>query len=417
MPDHLSKEQIEHYLEKQIAPAELPEIDDHISHCADCRDRVSSAGDLRAALRRENVLRLGSTSPQALGRGEHLNYEQLEAYVDGRSSRFERELVRKHAESCRICADELRDLDAFKTELSSTVRMRSWRLKARWAEFAPSWLTLPRVALVLAASAAIVVVISLERTRLASPPFVPAAQNTKPAPVRENSSDADVHSPMGSLLAARVPAIDTLPAEEQRAILDAISHQRITPARVLTELQGKTETLLGQQQERAINSVEILRFEVLTPVGEVVLDTRPVFRWQPIAKASSYSVAIFDAQLNHVLQSSGPLGVTEWRPKLPLERGRLYVWQVTAQLGDGGSVNAPSPPSPEAKFKVVDQQKADEIARFQQNHGESHVVLGILYGQAGVLQKGEYELEQVPKGDPDYQLAQNLLKSIQEPPH
>lgn len=408
MPDHLSKEQIEHYLEKQIAPAELPEIDDHISHCADCRDRVSSAGDLRAALRRENVLRLGSTSPQALGRGEHLNYEQLEAYVDGRSSRFERELVRKHAESCRICADELRDLDAFKTELSSTVRMRSWRLKARWAEFAPSWLTLPRVALVLAASAAIVVVISLERTRLASPPFVPAAHNTKPAPPRENSSDADVHAPIAGLLAARVAAIDTLPAEEQRAILDAISQQRIKPANVLTELQRKTETLLGQQQE-------ILRFEVLTPVGEVVLDARPVFRWQPIAEASSYSVAIFDAQLNQV-RSSGPLRVTEWRPKLPLERGRLYVWQVMAQVG-GGSVSAPNPPSPEAKFKVLDQHKVDEIAHFQQNHRESHVVLGILYGQAGVLQKGEYELEQVPKGDPDYQLAQSLLKSIQEISH
>jgi hypothetical protein len=409
MPDHLSKEQIEHYLERQIAPADLPEIDDHISQCADCRDRVSSAGDLRAALRRERVQRLGSTSPEPLGRKEHLSYEQFEAYVEGRSSRSERELVRKHAESCRICADELRDLDDFKTELSGTVGTRSWNLKAWWEEFAPFWLTLPRLALALAASAAIVVVISL--TRLASPPFVPLVQNTKPAPSGENSRDADAHGLMAGL-DARVPEIDTLPAEEQRAILDAFSERRIKPANVLTELQGKTETLLGQ-------TAGFSRFEVLTPVGEVVLDARPVFRWQPVAEAKNYKVAIFDAQLNQV-QSSGPLRVTEWRPKLPLERGRLYVWQVNAQLGDGGSVSAPTPPSPEAKFTILDQRKVNEIALFQQNHRESHVVLGILYGQAGLLEKGEYELEQVPKGDPNYEIAQNLLESIKDirhPPH
>jgi len=86
----------------------------------------------------------------------------------------------------------------------------------------------------------------------------------------------------------------------------------------------------------------------------------------------------------------------------------------------GGSVSAPTPPSPEAKFTILDQRKVNEIALFQQNHRESHVVLGILYGQAGLLEKGEYELEQVPKGDPNYEIAQNLLESIKDirhPPH
>ena len=101
----------------------------------------------------------------------------------------------------------------------------------------------------------------------------------------------------------------------------------------------------------------------------------------------------------------------------PLERGRLCGWKVAAQLGAGGFVSAPTPPSPEAKVKILDQRKADEITHFQQNNRESHVVLSILYGQAGLLEKGEYELEQVPKGDPDYELCQNLLKSIQEIRH
>jgi Tfp pilus assembly protein PilF len=93
------------------------------------------------------------------------------------------------------------------------------------------------------------------------------------------------------------------------------------------------------------------------------------------------------------------------------------VWQVTASLSDGKSVSSPSPPSPEAKFRVLDQKKADELSHFQAAHSESHLALGILYAQAGILEQGEHELTQVKESDPDYRLAQNLLKSIEEIRH
>lgn len=41
-------------------------------------------------------------------------------------------------------------------------------------------------------------------------------------------------------------------------------------------------------------------------------------------------------------------------------------------------------------------------------------MLGILYSEAGLPEQGEHELGQLPKGDPDYDLAQKLLKSIQK---
>jgi hypothetical protein len=201
-------------------------------------------------------------------------------------------------------------------------------------------------------------------------------------------------------------AINELPPGEQSELREVISQQRIKSPDVLAELKGTQQALLSESQEA-------VRIELLTPLGEVVPDPRPLFQWQPLGGASSYSVAIFDANLNPV-QSSPPLHTTEWRVNRALKRGQLYLWQVSAQLRNGRSVSAPSPPSPEAKFRVLDQKKANELGRLQQAHPKSHIALAVLCLQAGLLQQGENELHQVSKGDPNYGLAQNLLKSIQE---
>jgi hypothetical protein len=235
--------------------------------------------------------------------------------------------------------------------------------------------------------------------------LVPSAHNPKPAPVGEGPNGPETHI-AGS--EADIRAINTLLAEQKRAVLEAISQQKINAPKVLAELQGQQQTLLGESQGP--------RFEVLAPLGEVALSVRPHFRWQPVTGARSYSVAIFDEKLNPV-ESSGSLPATEWTPDKPLKRGQLYQWQVTAKLGGGKSVNAPSPPGPEAKFRVLDQKNADEIAHFQEANPESHIALGIVFAQAGLLGPGEDELELLPKTDPNYGLAQNLLKSIREIRH
>jgi hypothetical protein len=405
MRHHLSEEQIASFRGKRIPPAQLPEIDNHLSKCAVCRSRIASPAELREALQRERTVDSSSVLHRAPARGEHLAYEQLEAYVDGRSSRAERALVRKHVEFCVSCADELRDLDAYKTELVGSTGARGRELKAWWATLLPTWVSPSRVALALAASAVIALGVLLERTRLYSPPLVPSAHNPKPAPVGEGPNGPETHI-AGS--EADIRAINTLLAEQKRAVLEAISQQKINAPKVLAELQGQQQTLLGESQGP--------RFEVLAPLGEVALSVRPHFRWQPVTGARSYSVAIFDEKLNPV-ESSGSLPATEWTPDKPLKRGQLYQWQVTAKLGGGKSVNAPSPPGPEAKFRVLDQKNADEIAHFQEANPESHIALGIVFAQAGLLGPGEDELELLPKTDPNYRLAQNLLKSIREIRH
>jgi hypothetical protein len=202
--------------------------------------------------------------------------------------------------------------------------------------------------------------------------------------------------------------IAMLPREDQSAVLGAVSQQRLTTPDVVKALRGSKQTLLGESAA--------LRFEVIAPVGEVVMDTRPTFRWQALSGTAGYSVAIFDANLKPV-QSSALLRTTEWTPTEMLKRGQVYQWQVTATLPGGKSMNSPSPPSPEARFRVLGQEKADAFERFRLAHPESHLVLGILYAQAGVLEESERELAAIPQGNPDYDLGQRLLSRVQEMRH
>lgn len=390
MAAHLSEEQIAHYKGRRLAPEELLSVDDHISECADCRQRIGSRADLQTAF--DDKLAVGTAYPHP--NMEHLSYEQIEAYVDGTISKADQASLRVHLQFCKTCSEELRDLDTFKAELTSSDDLAT---PESWARLVARWFRVPRVAFTLGACAIVALAISVGVWRMGSPNRGPSTEtaNTHPA------GHGQVANPP-------LAGIKDLAPDEQAAIAEAVSSERIKFPEALQELKraGAPEVLLGKAEET-------LRFKALTPLSEVVVNDRPVFRWQPLAGARSYSVAIFDVKLNEV-QSSPALHATQWTPHRPLKRGQAYLWQVTAQLSEGKSVTAPNPPNPEAKFRVLDQKRADELEQFQNAHPESHVALGVLYAQAGLLEQGEHELAQILETDPDYRLAQNLLKSIQE---
>jgi len=413
MPDHLSQQQIARYCERQVPPAELLQVDDHLSQCPDCRARLASSIDMRAESRSATSPRLfGSREeaafPKASVRPGHVTYEQLEAFIDGKASDAENETLRGHVDSCRVCAGELRDMSDFKAELTASGKKDHKAKEGWWANFAALRLSPSRVVLALAISAAIVLVVAVERKSLSlAPPRKSPSAGAAPTDTVGPNPARNEH--LTASLSSLEAAIGGLPPEERTSVLLAYSHQMIPTPEVLAQLRGRQQTLLGESQPGR-------RFEVLAPLGEVVPDMRPIFRWQSLAGATGYTVAIFDANL-YPVQSSPSLRATQWRANRPLKRGQIYKWQVTATLSDGNSVTSPSPPSPEAKFRVLDQKKVDELAQFQKTHPKSHVALGILYAQAGLLEQGQHELQQISQNDPDHDLAQNLLKSIHEIRH
>jgi len=195
--------------------------------------------------------------------------------------------------------------------------------------------------------------------------------------------------------------IAVLPADVRPAVSEAIQHGKLPLPTDLSQYRGRAHTRLGAPE---VNT----GFALLGPFGEAIAETRPEFRWQPLAGAIRYSVAIVDAGL-HPVQRSPALRTTRWRPRRPLRRGKTYLWQVTATLRGGSKVVSSAP---EALLRIIPQKLADELAQFRQGHEEAHLALGALYAQAGMLTESADELRKVPPGDSSYSTARTLLESL-----
>lgn len=91
---HLDAAALDRYRRRLAPPGELLASDAHLATCDSCFDAVRAEID---------TVELPST---------HLTYEELEAFVDGRTDALDRELVAAHTTSCDLCRGELADLTA-----------------------------------------------------------------------------------------------------------------------------------------------------------------------------------------------------------------------------------------------------------------------------------------------------------------
>ena len=150
-------------------------------------------------------------------------------------------------------------------------------------------------------------------------------------------------------------------------------------------------------------------FHLVTPVAIAVSQDRPVLAWEPLAGADRYVVAIADDQGRPVargLEVRGPaVTLTEALP-----RGHVYTWQVTAYRGPD-AVTEPAPPQPPARFKVLDHASADALRALEQAQPDSHLLLGVLYLQAGAVEDARRHLRAVPADDPQRPLAERTPRA------
>jgi hypothetical protein len=189
-----------------------------------------------------------------------------------------------------------------------------------------------------------------------------------------------------------------------KEIQAALEQAKLRPPAALAGLIGKAERLMGPAEGG-------VPFALAAPVGTVVLRDRPAFRWHPLPGATSYRVIVSDAAFN-IVARSGSLSVTRWQVPSPLPRGKVYTWQVTA-LKDGKEIVSPTPPAPEAKFKVLESARASELMRAQEQFAHSPLTLGILYTRAGLLDDAEQALQTLADANPTTDVARKLLHSVQ----
>ena len=426
MSEHLSAQTIEQYWRRTIAPIELLAAVDHLAICDDCRRRAAHVVGAKDVL--------PSVQSSLHAEIEHVSYEQMASFVDGQLTAADRESVESHLKLCGECADEVSDLQNFRMSMATAPQTTDEppakttfreRLSAFWStSWSPRFATasIAAVLLVLVAGALIVMWktrVSNDRssTEVASVPSPSPEAPTQANAGNENTGSNESSSNDSTIAIelndaggritldkqGNITGLDALAPSAKSAVARALTAERVEQSQALAELNPKAGVLLGEQGK---NSESLL----VSPVGTVVRDDQPRFRWRALNGASSYTVNILDADFN-VVSTSPPLTVTTWTPPSRLARGRVFSWQVET-IKEGQKLIFPSAPSPEARFKILESDKTRELIQAEQTKPRSHLALGVLYARAGLIDDAERELRALVTTNPQSTTARRLLRSI-----
>ena len=202
----------------------------------------------------------------------------------------------------------------------------------------------------------------------------------------------------------KLSGADGLPPAYQNMVKEALATRRIERSSQLKGLARPSSSLMGTDNQGS-------EFSVIEPAGKVLMSNRPTFRWTQMKGATAYVVEVYDDKFNLVI-ASPQLTNNSWTAPQSLARGKVYAWQVKA-IKDGQEFTSPRPPAPQAKFRVLDQAKANEIMNARRAYPSSHLALGLLYAEAGLLDEAERELRLLQKANPGSEIARSLLNQIQ----
>jgi hypothetical protein len=345
---HPSDGQIEAYAKRALGPAELLAVDDHVAGCDVCRSRAAAIAGIAEAVA---GLRSAVLPPES-----HLSDEQIAALAGGTLGPPESAAVAPHLDVCATCAREVREVTAWARERSRP----------------------PRVAY-LAAAAAVLILLMV------------------PAMIRWRSPSGPDQGTRAAL-----PGLEMLSAEQRQRVDSALQAGVAEVPADVADLGRRPEALMGESPGAG--------FRVSEPLGTATVTDRPTFRWEPLQDAEAYTVSVADDALRPVAESPR-IAQTAWTPSQPLPRGRAYAWQVTAYRGET-SVTAPVPPSPMARFKVLDDETARLLDRVAREQPDSHLLLGVLYAQAGARVEATDHLRRVPATDPRFETARRTLERL-----
>jgi hypothetical protein len=405
-------------------PAELLRLDAHLSGCATCRRSLEAVLTSSAIALHTELLTAATEQPQ------HLSFEQLARYVDETLDPAERTVVSDHAASCAQCAFAIADLQTFTAtgqvaEVTAPVPAPVTAKPSWWENvrglFRPF---VPVPAFGMALAVLLLTILAGWLVRLGFKPDASAPQFAH-QPSASPTSAPSVASPPGTPAPQPVPllaqlndgggqvtldqqgklsGLDNLPPAYQQLVKEALTGQRLERPRTLNGLDRQGSALMSEDEQDQ-------RFTLQAPVGKVVASAQPVFRWTPLAGAASYVVEVYDEQFNLVTKSAASQQ-TAWTPPQALARGRLYIWQVKANR-DGQEIIAPKPPATQARFRVLAQAQSDELVRARRSHRNAHLLLGLLYVRAGLLDEAEKELRALQAANPSAPSVRQLLANVQ----
>jgi hypothetical protein len=141
---------------------------------------------------------------------------------------------------------------------------------------------------------------------------------------------------------------------------------------------------------------------VLRPVSEAVEETQPVLYWSAAFAEPPYTISISDER-NQVIARAQGIQNTSWMVLTPLRRGAIYTWQVSITGA-----------SEQASFRVLDDGQATLWRAMLAAHRDSHLVIGLVAQQLGMLAIAEREYTELTKAYPDSTTAALLLDNVSD---
>jgi hypothetical protein len=141
---------------------------------------------------------------------------------------------------------------------------------------------------------------------------------------------------------------------------------------------------------------------VLRPVSEAVEETQPVLYWSAAFAEPPYTVSISDDH-NQVIARAQGIQNTTWMVLSPLRRGGEYTWQVNV-----------TGVSEQASFRILDDGQAMLWRAMLAAHKDSHLVIGLVAQQLGMLAIAEREYTALTQAYPESNTAALLLSNVSE---
>jgi hypothetical protein len=465
MAEHISRMQIEKFHARTLDVPEMIATWEHLDACDDCHRLFQEA--FRS--RRQGAPITFNPSAEYWFKDEHFDYETLAAYIDKTLDSEMREIADIHLTVCNDCRRELNSLAAFRKESEPELKVRygpdtpssvtGW-FSSLWNWPPVVWKPAHTFAMLIIIGLAIAAMMFLikpgsdkkstagDLTGLAPSPS-PAA-STSPSP---NDSDKSItrspepgstpkpnsitsqvqskppHHQSGqrnrTKLRARFPAetvvalnddgrrvsIDSsgrlrglgdLSPELQQSIEEFLTAEEVKRPDILAEINGVKSDLRGTGDKPSLG--------LLSPVGVVIAEDRPVFKWEPLAGATAYRVQVSDSPSREPISSDLlPETVTQWTPVEALRRGKVYSWIVIATV-DGKEVVSPSVSTPEVKFKVLEEERARELSLLKRVN--SRLALGVFYSREGMLAEAEREFQILVESNPQLPMVKRLTRII-----
>ena len=201
-----------------------------------------------------------------------------------------------------------------------------------------------------------------------------------------------------------ITGIGNLPPQTEQSIKEALLTRQLKRPDELADIIGEGGVLRGTTGKAS--------FKLLSPQRTVIADDRPAFKWELLRGATGYQVHVADSSNQSVVKSEELSSLTtRWTSPVPLKRGVVYTWIVSATI-DGEEVISPGVEAPEMKFKVLDENGAGELNRLK-NNSKSHLALGVFYARVGMVAEAEREFQMLVKENPRSAVVRDLLRSVQ----